>query len=231
MKIAIVMNDNSYSGREYASSLVKNGVEVDAILIGSYPEFNASENERCGGLWDPPTMDSVLPSDKMFRFSSLKDLSLKEFLLDKKYDLGIQGGTGILKPEIFGLFRLGMLNFHPGDLPKYRGCSAPEWQIYEGNPVVCTCHLIDSGIDSGGIVAKREIFQLGSGTYYEMRSQVYLRISRFLVDVINQIEKTGKIHAEAQDENNACYRKYIGDAVIQELKIKMERQIKAPCPR
>ena len=64
----------------------------------------------------------------------------------KKYDLGIQGGTSIINKEVFDKYKLGILNFHPGLLPQYRGCSAPEWQIYENKNVLASCHIIDEGI-------------------------------------------------------------------------------------
>lgn len=224
MRIALVMNDNSYPGREYISAMVKNRIEVDAIVLGTFPRFNEREYKRCGGLWNPPTVEKNLPESNIYRFSSLKDKELKEFLAKKAYDIGIQGGTGILRSEIYGAFRLGMLNFHPGDLPKYRGCSAPEWQIWEGNPVISTCHVVDSGIDSGDVIDKREIYRIGEGSYYEMRSQVYPRTSLFVVDVVHHIEKVGVIKATKQDENKACYRKYIGERAIEELIIKMEKE-------
>ena len=222
MKIALVMNDNSYCGREYLSALRESGIKVDTIVIGRHPEVNESEEYRCGGLWTPPPQIALLKEEDVNRFSSLNDNKLKTFLNIRKYDIGIQGGTGIIRYDIFGSFRLGMLNFHPGDLPLYRGCSAPEWQLYEGNPVICTCHLIDEGIDSGAIVRKRKIFQMGEGSYHEMRSLIYPRAAQFMVDVLKNINESDMINATKQHEEEACYRKYIGEAKIAELKIRME---------
>lgn len=80
-------------------------------------------------------------------FSSLRDSSLLEFLRRQCYDIRIQGSTVALKYDLAWKFLLpflfvppttaaewsliwslkyGTLNFRPGDLPKYRGCSAAE---------------------------------------------------------------------------------------------------------
>lgn len=75
----------------------------------------------------------------------------------KYYDLGIQGDTGILKSDIINKFNLGLINFHPGDLPKYIDCSAQEWQLCENNDIISTYHLIDQWIVTGPVLAKPEL--------------------------------------------------------------------------
>tara|TARA_B110000046_G_C12872275_1_gene346546 strand:- start:399 stop:566 length:168 start_codon:yes stop_codon:yes gene_type:complete len=52
---------------------------------------------------------------------------------------------------------LGILNFRPGLLPKYRGCSAPEWQIYEGEKIYSICHIIGKDFDTGDILEVKEL--------------------------------------------------------------------------
>ncbi|MDD5571821.1 MAG: formyltransferase family protein, partial [Bacteroidales bacterium] len=124
MKTAVIMNDNSYAGREYLQALRMQGIKADIVSIGNYPEINELEEKRCGGLWKPVSMETLRKTFTVFEFVSLNESSLIDFLKEKKYDVGIQGGTGILKENIINKFKSGILNFHPGDLPKYRGCSA-----------------------------------------------------------------------------------------------------------
>ena len=48
------------------------------------------------------------------------------------------------------------INFHPGDLPKYRGAHVLNWAIINGEKrIAVTCHFVDEGIDSGDIIAKK----------------------------------------------------------------------------
>lgn len=50
--------------------------------------------------------------------------------------------------------RHGILNVHPGTLPRYAGLYAPLQQILDGQEEIgCTVHWIDSGIDTGPILS------------------------------------------------------------------------------
>lgn len=52
--------------------------------------------------------------------------------------------------------RLGVLNLHPGDLPRYAGLFAPFHQLLDGQAQLgCTLHWIDEGIDTGPVIARR----------------------------------------------------------------------------
>jgi methionyl-tRNA formyltransferase len=221
MNLAIIMNDNSYAGREYLSAMKKAGIKTDVIAIGSFPEVNESEDNRCGNLWKPDSMKTLSEIFSVIRFQSLKDDKLIEFLSMKKYDLGIQGGTGILKENIINEFRLGILNFHPGDIPEYRGCSAPEWQLHDNRSVVSTCHLLDQGIDTGKIIAKKTL-DLSVKSYEAFRAGVYPQTANFLVEILSEIIVYNGflVTPQIQDESKAVYRKYIGDVLITDLKNK-----------
>jgi folate-dependent phosphoribosylglycinamide formyltransferase PurN len=72
-------------------------------------------------------------------------------------DLGIHAGAGLLRRPLMDAFRFGVLNAHMGLLPAYRGMNVAEWAALEGAPVGCTVHLIDTGIDTGPILATREV--------------------------------------------------------------------------
>ena len=52
--------------------------------------------------------------------------------------------------------RLGVINLHPGDLPRYAGLFAPFHQILDGQDRLgCTLHWVDEGIDTGPVIARR----------------------------------------------------------------------------
>ena len=127
------------------------------MSIGEYPEFDCGEDERCGNLWKPASEQELSKYFYFNIFKSLKSKGLEKFLKLKNYHIGIQGGKGIIKPNIIKLFSLGLLNFHSSDLPYYRGCSAPEWQLYEQKKIISTAHKIDECIDTGAILKKKSL--------------------------------------------------------------------------
>jgi UDP-4-amino-4-deoxy-L-arabinose formyltransferase/UDP-glucuronic acid dehydrogenase (UDP-4-keto-hexauronic acid decarboxylating) len=54
-------------------------------------------------------------------------------------------------------FRLGILNAHAGDLPRYRGNACPNWAILMGEPeVVVTIHQMVPELDAGPIILQRK---------------------------------------------------------------------------
>lgn len=213
------MNENSYVGREYLTSLLKNNIKVDVITFGNHPIIDEAEENRCGGLWKPKKQEFILNFFSFFLFKSLNSKELDSFLLNQNYDLAIQGGTGILKNNIIKKFKYGILNFHPGDLPKYRGCSAPEWQLYERQKIISTCHLIDIGIDTGRVLFKKEL-NVSLESYELFRASIYPETSKFLIDIINKITLNPRLieGAKQQDETVAEYREYIGEPRISILK-------------
>ena len=218
MKVAIIMNDNSYAGREYLSELSNKNIRIDVINIGNFPERNINEDKRCGNLWNPVSVKSLRSFHDFHDFNSLKSISLLKFLKNKNYELGIQGGTGILKYNIISSFKFGILNFHPGDLPFFRGCSAPEWQLFENRPVISTCHLIDEGIDTGPILMKKELI-VSMNSYESFRASIYPQTSIFVSEVIQDlINNKLELKYKIQNEDTAVYRKYIGNESILELK-------------
>lgn len=71
-------------------------------------------------------------------------------------DLAIFTGGNILRNEVLKVPRLGILNSHLGLLPEIRGMSSPEWSLMCGVPLGITVHFMDSGIDTGPILLRRE---------------------------------------------------------------------------
>ena len=217
------MNHNSYAGREYLSKIINSNVDLDVISIGKFDDENVLENQRCNNLWKPKKFDQLIKNLKHYNFCSLKDPTLIDLLEKKRYDLGIQGGTGIIREEIFNRFNLGIFNFHPGDLPKYRGCSAPEWQLCENQPIIATCHIIDNTIDTGDLYSKK-ILSVDRSNYFSFRASIYPLIAEFVVEIITEIKENNGFAHELikQDENQAIYRRYIGDEMISILKKRLE---------
>jgi len=77
-------------------------------------------------------------------------------------DLLIFTGGDILRGELLAIPRLGVINAHLALLPEVRGMSSPEWSLLCGVPLGVTIHFMDTGIDTGPILLRRE-FTLTAG--------------------------------------------------------------------
>ena len=102
-------------------------------------------------------------------------------------DLGIHAGAGLLRRPLIDAFRLGVLNAHMGVLPGYRGMNVAEWAALEGAPVGCTVHLIDSGIDTGPILATQGVDIAGCGSIAALRDAVDRAQLTLLGDIVESI--------------------------------------------
>jgi methionyl-tRNA formyltransferase len=70
-------------------------------------------------------------------------------------DIIIQAGAGILRRQVFTLPRIATLNLHHGIAPLLRGMFSIYWALWEKRPewLGSTVHCIDSGIDTGQVLA------------------------------------------------------------------------------
>ena len=64
--------------------------------------------------------------------------------------------SSIIPQNIIDLFRLGILNAHGGDLPRYRGNACQAWAIINGEDKIGLCihSMIGGEVDSGNIIAR-----------------------------------------------------------------------------
>jgi methionyl-tRNA formyltransferase len=72
-------------------------------------------------------------------------------------DLTILAGTPIIRAPVLEVPRIGTLNAHQGELPRFRGMNVIEWSIFEGAAPTITIHFVDPGVDTGDIVAEERI--------------------------------------------------------------------------
>ena len=63
----------------------------------------------------------------------------------------------ILRQPVINLFPHGIANLHPSYLPYGRGAHPNAWALVTGEPAGVTLHLIDSGVDTGPILAQSAV--------------------------------------------------------------------------
>ena len=80
--------------------------------------------------------------------------------------LCLLGDCGIVPPAVLAVPSIATLNAHPGILPEYRGLDTALWAVYENqmDKVGCTLHVVDPGIDTGGILEIRPYTWQGDET-------------------------------------------------------------------
>lgn len=103
-------------------------------------------------------------------------------------DLLLNGGTPRrVGSELLLAAPQGVVNVHPGILPKYRGATCCEWALHFGEPVGVTAHFMDEGLDSGPILFTRELPITAGMDYQAIRVALYRLALRSCAEAVTQV--------------------------------------------
>jgi folate-dependent phosphoribosylglycinamide formyltransferase PurN len=113
-------------------------------------------------------------------------------------DLAIFTGGDILRDEVLKVPRLGILNSHLALLPEIRGMSSPEWSLLCEVPLGITIHFMDSGVDTGPILLRREFAGAdGCESLADLRNKMIADGIELIAEAVAGLDR-GTISAAAQ---------------------------------
>ncbi len=125
--------------------------------------------------------------------------------------------TSFVPQEMIALAPYGGINYHPSLLPKYRGGSAINWAIINGETETgVSIHYIDAGVDTGPVLLQEKVTIEPDDTvksvYFE---KLYPMGIRMIGEAVQAI-KNGTAQAVDQDESHASFQPVISpqDTVI-----------------
>ena len=100
----------------------------------------------------------------------------------------LAGFMRILKAPVLDAFPRRIINLHPSLLPKYPGREAWKQALEAGESVTgCTVHFVDSGIDTGEIIAQREVPILPNATPASLHGRIQLAERELYPEVIGRL--------------------------------------------
>ncbi len=114
------------------------------------------------------------PGDFRTRLSPAAELTLVRMLRDAAVELVVLAGfMRVLKSPMLEAFPHRILNLHPSLLPKFPGLEAWKQALAAGETVTgCTVHYVDAGVDSGEIIAQREVLVLPNDTPESLHERI-----------------------------------------------------------
>jgi methionyl-tRNA formyltransferase len=90
--------------------------------------------------------------------SRLKEAGVLEQVRKLEADIAVSVLFAYVVDDVFiGLFSKGCINLHPALLPHNRGRFPNIWSIVSKTPAGVTLHYIDKGIDTGDVIAQKEV--------------------------------------------------------------------------
>src|SRR6476661_642756 len=101
--------------------------------------------------------DTPIPEEKIIRVQSVNDDHCRESLQALHPDVVLVSGTSIIGKKTLESVSCPFINTHAGITPKYRGVHGAYWALANGDQSNCgvTVHLVDTGIDTGGILFQK----------------------------------------------------------------------------
>jgi folate-dependent phosphoribosylglycinamide formyltransferase PurN len=143
-------------------------------------------------------------------------------------DLAIFTGGNILREETLKAFRIGVLNSHLALLPEIRGMSSPEWSLLCGVPLGITIHLMDSGIDTGPIVLRREFTVPGECvSLVDLRNRMIASGIELIAEAVSSFARGAVLPAPQTNHETTTYESDSQFFVMhQRLKAVAERRLR-----
>jgi len=145
----ILFLGNNWVGWQILQWLKKRGEEIAGLVIHP-PERRKFGEEIIRTAQVRP--ECIFDGSKLNRPEILDEIKMLNC------DIGVSVLFGyILRSEFLELLPAGVVNLHPALLPYNRGAYPNVWSIIDGTPAGVTLHYIDSGVDTGDIIAQRNV--------------------------------------------------------------------------
>lgn len=185
-------------------------IPVSAVILDA-----KMQNERDHRIHEERTAGR-LPLLKLEEFEALgipfyfvsnhSSTTTADLVMKLKLDLLVNGGTPrILKKEILQAPSIGILNCHPGLLPRFRGCTCVEWAIYLDEQIGNTVHFMSEGIDEGPIVLQEGLTFRKHDNYVDVRVKVYEHANALLAKGVQKIISEGLTPANLRPQGDGRY--------------------------
>jgi methionyl-tRNA formyltransferase len=156
---------------------------------------------------DPFKEATLTAGVPVFQPPRLKDPEAYDQMVSLNPDLAVLAFvTDIVPGKVLEVPKIGSICYHPSILPKYRGASAINWAVINGESISgLTIFWVDAGIDTGDILLQKEV-EIGPE---ETTGEVYFnKLYPLGVDaVIEAVEliAAGKAPRVPQDHSKATY--------------------------
>ncbi len=194
----ILFLGNNWVGWQLVQWLKEQEEEIVGLVI------HAAGRRKYG---DEIINSSKVDPARIFDGSKLHRSETLEAIKSLRPEIGVSALFGyILRSPFIDMMSAGCVNIHPALLPYNRGAYPNVWSIIDGTPAGVTVHYIDEGVDTGDIIAQREIhvepFDTGISLYH--------KLEQACVDLFKEtwpMLRAGQVLRVAQEERaGTCHR-------------------------
>lgn len=160
--------------------------------------------------------------------NSINEPKAVETIAQSKADMLVYGGGGILRAPIIDAVGGMVVNPHAGPLPEVRGMNAIEWATLLGERQTVTVHLIDTGIDTGKLIAETPVPITAEDNIDTLRAKAQATGVCALTDALKNIEHPSQLMTKDNPGPSAGRQCYPLGALLTEL---LATKLKSRRPR
>ena len=194
----IVVHGQQAFGKAVLEALLKRGDDVIAVYAAP---------EKPGQRADPLKEAAVAAKLPVYQPASYRKPEVWDDFRTLKPDLQVMAFVTLFVPEEFlNIPTSGSIQYHPSLLPKYRGPSAINWPIIQGDTETgLSIFWPDNGLDTGDVLLQKKTpigFEDSLGSvYFDRLFPMGVEAMLESVDLV----KAGKAPRIKQDESQATY--------------------------
>jgi folate-dependent phosphoribosylglycinamide formyltransferase PurN len=125
------------------------------FIVVALPMLRRGASRRVNDILRAASADET-PREPDHRVPSVNDAQVINLLTSIRPAMVIVNGTRIIATPVLESADCPVVNLHAGITPRYRGVHGGYWALAEHHPewVGSTVHLVDAGIDTGGILGQ-----------------------------------------------------------------------------
>jgi phosphoribosylglycinamide formyltransferase-1 len=122
------------------------------------------------------------------RLTPESESTLVQMLREARVELVVLAGfMRVLKAPMLEAFPRRILNIHPSLLPKFPGLEAWKQALAAGEKITgCSVHYVDAGVDSGEIIAQRQVPILPNDTPASLHARIQNAERKIYPEAISQ---------------------------------------------
>jgi methionyl-tRNA formyltransferase len=194
----IVVHGQQAFGKAVLEALLKRGEEVVAVYVAP---------EKTGQKADPLKEAAVAAKLPVYQPASYRKPEVWQEFSALKPDLQVMAFVTLFVPEDFlNIPTHGSIQYHPSLLPKYRGPSAINWPIIQGETETgLSIFWPDNGLDTGDVLLQKKTpigFEDSLGSvYFDRLFPMGVEAMLESVDLV----KAGQAPRIKQDDSQATY--------------------------
>ena len=184
----------------------------------------------------PPVKECALKHGiEVFQPVRIRDDANVEYLKKYEADIMVVAAFGqILPKSILDMPKYGCLNVHASLLPKYRGAAPIQWAVINGDEITgVTTMRMDVGIDTGDMIAKREVRLSEDETGGSLFDKLAEVGAQLCVETMDMLEKGTAVFTPQNNEassHTSMINKELGNIDWNKSAVEIERLIRGLNP-